>query len=120
LKCFAINRTYQKQFFDCIHSIYLIAEKLGIPLVDIPDHIKEQEAHVKNLSEEIKYWEAEEHAAYERCQTTKESLEEFLLSRPMFDANQQLKQKLEQVTKERDEYKFELKSERFWNKQRTT
>jgi hypothetical protein len=36
-----------KQFFDFIHSIYLITEKLGIPLVDIPDHIKEQEARVK-------------------------------------------------------------------------
>jgi hypothetical protein len=36
----------------------------------------------------------------------------------MFDTNQQLKQKLEQVTKERDKYKFELQSERFWNKQK--
>jgi hypothetical protein len=107
-----------KQFFDFIHSIYLIAEKLGIPLVDIPDRIKEQEARVKNLSEKIRYWESEEQAAYERCQTTKESLKEFLLNRPMFDANQQLKHKLEQVTKERDKYKFELESERFWNKRK--
>ena len=60
--------------------------------MDIPDH-KEQEARVKNLSEKIKYLESEEQATYERCQTTKKSLEEFLLSRPMFDANQQLKQK---------------------------
>jgi hypothetical protein len=48
-----------KQFFDCIHSIYLTVEKLGIPLVDVPDHVKEQEARIKNLSEWIKYWEAE-------------------------------------------------------------
>jgi hypothetical protein len=34
----------------------------------------------------------------------------------MFDANQQLKQELEQVTKERDKYKLDLQSERFWNK----
>ena len=26
-----------KQFFDCIHSIYLTAEKLGVPLEYIPD-----------------------------------------------------------------------------------
>ena len=30
-----------KQFFDFIHSMYLAAEKLGIPLIDLPDHIKE-------------------------------------------------------------------------------
>jgi hypothetical protein len=36
----------------------------------------------------------------------------------MFDANQQLKHKLEQVTQERDKYKFELESERFWNKRK--
>jgi hypothetical protein len=107
-----------KQFFDCIHSIYLTAQKFGVLLEDIPDHIKQQEARIKNLSEWIKYWESEEQAAYERCQTTKESLEEFLLSRPMFDVNQQLKQELEQITKERDKYKFELESERFWNKQK--
>jgi helix-turn-helix protein len=36
-----------KQFFDFIHSMYLTAEKLGIPLVDVADYIKEQEVHVK-------------------------------------------------------------------------
>ena len=85
-----------KQFFDFIHSIYLTAEKLGILLVDIPDHIKEQQARVKNLSEWIKYWEAEEQATYERYQMTEKSLQEFLLSRSLFDDNQELKQKLEQ------------------------
>lgn len=107
-----------KQFFDFIHSIYLTAEKLGILLVDIPDHIKEQQARVKNLSEWIKYWEAEEQATYERYQITEKSLQEFLLSRSLFDDYQELKQKLEQVIKERDKYKFELESERFWNKRK--
>jgi hypothetical protein len=48
-----------KQFFDCIHSMYLIAEKLGIPLEDIPVHIKQQGSSIKNPSHEIKYWELE-------------------------------------------------------------
>ena len=85
-----------KQFFDCIHSIYLIAEKLGIPLVDVSDHTKEQEVRVKNISESIKYREAEEQAVYERYQMTEKSLQEFLLSRSLFDDDQELKQKLEQ------------------------
>jgi hypothetical protein len=107
-----------KQFFDFIHSMYLTAEKLGIPLVDVFDHIKEQEVRVKNISESIKYWEAEEQAVYERYQMTEKSLQEFLLSRSLFDDNQELKRKLEQVTKQRDKYKFELESERFWNERK--
>jgi hypothetical protein len=34
----------------------------------------------------------------------------------MFDENQKLKQKLEQVTKERDKYKMELDHERIWKR----
>jgi len=105
-----------KQFFDFIHSMYLTAEKLGIPLVYVADYIKEQEVHVKNIKESIKYWEEEVQAMYEKYNTTEKSLKEFQLSRSLFDDNQELKLKLEQVTKERDKYKFDLESERFWNK----
>ena len=34
----------------------------------------------------------------------------------MFDENQKLKQKLEQVEKERDKYKMELDNERIWKR----
>ena len=107
-----------KQFFDFIHSMYLTAEKLGIPLVDVADYIKEQEVHVKNIRESVKYWEVEEQAIYEKYNTTEKSLHEFQLSRSLFDDNQELKRKLEQVTKQRDKYKFDLESERFWNKRK--
>jgi hypothetical protein len=107
-----------KQFFDFIHSMYLTVEKLGIPLVDVADYIKEQEVHVKNMVESVKYWEAEEQAIYEKYNTTEKSLHEFQLSRSLFDDNQELKRKLEQAIKERDKYKFELESERFWNKRK--
>jgi chromosome segregation ATPase len=113
--CFKANLPV-KQFFDCIHSIYLTAEKLDVPLEDISDYIKEQETHIKDLKESVKYWEAEAEAEFEKYHTTQESLKEFDMSRPMFDACQQLKQKLEQANKERDKYKCELESERFWNK----
>src|SRR5919202_2215450 len=66
-----------KQFFDFIHSMYLTAEKLGIPLVDVADYIKEQEVHVKNIRESVKYWEVEEQAIYEKYNTTEKSLHEF-------------------------------------------
>jgi hypothetical protein len=38
-----------KQFFDCIHGMYLIAEKLGILIEDIPDYIKQQEVRIQTL-----------------------------------------------------------------------
>src|SRR5918911_5228849 len=107
-----------KQFFDFIHSMYLTAEKLGIPLVDVADYIKQQEAHVRNMVESVKYWEAEEQAIYEKYNTTEKSLHEFQLSRSLFDDNQELKRKLEQAINERNKYKFELESERFWNKRK--
>jgi hypothetical protein len=98
--------------------MYLTVEKLGIPLVDVADYIKEQEDHVKNMVESVKYWEAEEQAIYEKYNTTEKSLHEFQLCRSLFDDNQELKRKLEQAIKERDKYKFELESERFWNKRK--
>lgn len=105
-----------KQFFDFVHTMYLTAEKLDIPLESFPNHIEEQKAQIENLSEQIKYFKSEKQIALENYQTTEERLEEFRMSRPMFEEGQQLKQKLEQVTKERDEYKIDLDHERIWNR----
>jgi hypothetical protein len=105
-----------KQFLDCVYTMYLTAEKLDIPLESFPNHIEEQKAQIENLSEQIKYFESEKQIALENYQTTEERLEEFSMSTPMFDENRQLKQKLEQVTKERDQYKIDLDHERIWNR----
>jgi hypothetical protein len=105
-----------KQFFDCVHTMYLTAEKLDIPLESFPNHIEEQKAQIENLSEQIKYFELEKQIALDKSHTTEKKLEEFSMSRPIFDENQELKKKLEQVTKERDEYKTDLDHERVWNR----
>jgi hypothetical protein len=107
-----------RQFLDCICSIYLTAEKIGIPVEDTLAYIKQQQTHVKDLKRWTMHWQSEEKDAMERCGATRELLEEFLLWRPTFDSNQQLKRKLEQVTKERDKYKFELQSEIFFRNER--
>lgn len=50
--------------------------------------------------------------------TTKRKLEEYWNDRPLFEKNQQLKQKLEEVNKERDMYKKELEQVRFWERKK--
>lgn len=113
--CFKENLSV-KQFFDCINSMYLTAEKLGIPLDDFPSYIEKLKSHIDEILEEIRYWNSEKESALEKYQTTEKLLLEFQMSRPMFDANQKLKQELEQVKKERDKYKIDLDHERIWKR----
>jgi hypothetical protein len=113
--CFKENLPVE-QFFDCIYSMYLAAEKLGIPLESFPSHIEELKAHIDSLKEEIRYWESEKQASLEKYQTTEKLLVEFQMSRPMFDANQRLKLELEQTKHERDKYKIDLEHERIWKR----
>jgi hypothetical protein len=105
-----------RQFFDLVYNLYLAAEKLDIPLESFPSYIEELKARIENLLQQIRYFESEKQIALERSQTTERLLEEFNMSRPMFDENQKLEQKLEQVTKERDKYKMELDHERIWKR----
>ena len=105
-----------RQFFDLVYNLYLAAEKLDIPLESFPSYIEELKVRIENLLEQIRYFESEKQIALERSQTTERLLEEFNMSRPMFDENQKLKQQLEQVEKERDKYKMELDHERIWKR----
>ena len=105
-----------KQFFDCIHSMYLTAKKIDVPLEDFPSYIEQQAARIESVSQQIKNLELEKQAALEKYQTTEKLVEEFSLSRPMFDEIQQSKQELQQVTLDRDKYKFEMENERFWKR----
>ena len=104
------------QFFDLVYNLYLAAEEFDIPLESFPSHIEELKARIENLLEQIRYFESEKQIALERSQITERLLEEFNMSRQMFDENQKLKQKLEHVTKERDKYKMELDHERIWKR----
>ena len=113
--CFKQNLPL-RQFFDLVYNMYLAAEEFDIPLESFPRYIEELKAHIENLLEKIRYFESETQIALERSQTTERLLEEFNMSRPMFDENQKLKQELEQVTKERDKYKMELDHERIWKR----
>jgi hypothetical protein len=92
--------------------MYLTAEKFGIPLEAFPAHIKELKNRIESLLRDISYWRSEKQAALEKCQTTEKLLEEFQMGRPIFDANQRLKQELKQATNDRDKYKLACGNER--------
>ena len=109
--CFKHNLPL-RQFFDLVYNLYLAAEEFDIPLESFPSHIEELKARIENLLQQIRYFESEKQIALERSRTTERSLEEFNMSRSMFDENQ----KLEQATKERDKYKMELDHERIWKR----
>ena len=113
--CFKQNLPL-RQFFDLVYNLYLAAEEFDITLESFPSHIEELKVRIENLLEQIRYFESEKQIALERSQTTERLLEECNRSRPMFDENQKLKQKLEQVEKERDKYKMELDHERIWKR----
>jgi hypothetical protein len=76
-----------RQFFDLVYNLYLAAEEFDIPLQSFPSHIEELKARIENLLEKIRYFESEKQIALERSQTTERLLEEFNMSRPMFDEN---------------------------------
>src|ERR1044072_4149423 len=103
--CFKQNLPL-RQFFDLVYNLYLAAEEFDFPLESFPSHIEELKARIENLLEQIRYFESEKQIALERSQITERLLEEFNMSRQMFDENQKLEQKLEDVTKERDKYKM--------------
>jgi len=96
--------------------MYLTAEKFDIPLEAFPAHIKELKNRIESLLRDISYWRSEKQAALEKCQTTEKLLEEFQMGRPIFDANQRLKQELKQATNDRDKYKLDLQHERLWQR----
>lgn len=113
--CFKQNLSV-KQFFDFIHSMYYTAEKFDIPIEDFHGHIEELKNSIESLLEQIRDLQSAKQAALEKYQMTERLLEEFRMSRPLFDAHQRLKQKLEQTTMERDSYKLELYHERLWKR----
>src|SRR6185437_4161126 len=113
--CFKQNLPL-RQFFDLVYKLYLAAEEFDIPLESFPSYIEELKACIENLLEQVRYFDSEKQIALKRSQITERLLEEFNMSRQMFDENQKLKQELEKVTKERDKYKMELDHERIWKR----
>ena len=71
-----------------------------------------------SLIDQIQQLKSEEKLALEGYHTTKRKLEEYWNDRPLFEKNQQLKQKLEEANQKGDIYKTELEQVRFWERKK--
>jgi hypothetical protein len=108
-----------KGFFDQVRELYWAAEKYETSLDEFPDYIKQLESNANVLVQEINQLKQEKQNALTNRQITAKLLEEFRMSRPLFEKNQELKQELEQVKNERDTYKIDLYHERLWKRKET-
>ena len=80
--------------------------------------IEQLKAEKDSLIDQIQQIKSEEKLALEGHHTTERKLEEYWNDRPLFEKNQQLKQKLEEANQERDIYKKELEQMRFWERKK--
>ena len=58
-------------------------------------------------TEEIEEKKLEKQQALEDYDVTLESLEEYMENRPLFETNKKLRERLDKVTQERDDYKLQ-------------
>jgi len=109
--CFKHNLPI-KDFVDDIHDLRRRANRLGIPLENLPSYVKRLEDTVHSLYEEIKQKRLEKEEALEDYDVTLELLEEYDANRPLFEENKKLREELDKVREQRDDYERELVSER--------
>jgi transcriptional regulator with XRE-family HTH domain/regulator of replication initiation timing len=109
--CFKQNLSV-KDFFDRVNEIYSAAEKLDVPLDELPSYIRQLKGNVQNLLIEIDQIKLEKQKALKDNDATLNVLEEFKKSRPLFNNNLQLKEELEKVKHEKDN----LEREGFWKR----
>lgn len=108
--CFKQNLSI-KDFVDAVHQLRCTANNLGVPLERLPSHVKQLESDADRLTEEVEEKKLEKQEALEDYDVTLESLEEYMENRPLFETNENLREQLDKVTKERDDYKLQLAKE---------
>jgi chromosome segregation ATPase len=108
--CFKHNRSIN-EFVNLIYHLSSTADKLGVPLGNLPSYIKQLENTVQRLDREIEDKRLEKQAALADCDATLELLEEFRANRPLFERNRKLREKLDEMTKLAGAYKREIDDE---------
>jgi type III secretory pathway component EscV len=109
--CFKHNLSI-KDFVDAVHQLRCTANDLGVPLERLPSHVKQLESDADRLTEEVEEKKLEKQEALEDYDVTLESLKEYMENRPLFEINEKLREQLDKVTKQRDNYKTQLAIER--------
>ena len=96
-----------------LFTSYVVQLELGIPLERLPSHLKRLENNALSLQEEVEEKRLEKEEALEDYDVTLELLEEYKANRPLFEENKKLRERLDKVRQQRDDYARELMGERF-------
>jgi hypothetical protein len=110
--CFKQNRSIN-EFVNLIYDLSSTADKLGVPLENLPSYIKQLESNAQRLDREIEDKRLEKQDALEDHDATLELLEEFSANRPLFETNQKLREQLDERTKVAGAYKREIDDGKF-------
>jgi hypothetical protein len=114
--CFKQNLSI-KEFVTLVHNISWKAEILGVPLENLPGHVKQLENKLHVITKQIEQKELEKQNAFEDYGATINLLEEFKRDKPLFETCREQKLELDKVKQERDSYKKELENlenEKLW------
>jgi hypothetical protein len=110
--CFKKNLSIN-EFANLVYDLSCTADKLGVPLKNLPSYIKQLESNVLRLDREIEVKRLEKKDALANYDATLELLEEFSANRPLFERNQKLRVQLDEMTKLAGSYKREIDGREF-------
>jgi len=110
--CFKHNLSI-KEFANLIYHLSSTADKLGVPLENLPNCIKQLQSNVNRLAEEIEDKKLEKQDAIADHDATLELLEEFSANRPLLETNQKLREQLDEMTKIALAYRREIDGRKF-------
>jgi hypothetical protein len=110
--CFKKNLSI-KEFANLVYDLSCIADKLGVPLENLPNYIKQLERNVQRLDREIEEKRLDKQDAIADHDATLELLEEFSANRPLLETNQKQREQLEEMTKIALAYRRELDGRKF-------
>src|SRR5690349_6461602 len=94
--CFKHNPSI-KEFVTLVHNISWRAEILGVPLENLPGHVKQLENDLHVITKQIEQKELEKQNAFNEYGVTINLLDEFNRYRPLFETCREQKLELDKV-----------------------
>jgi transcriptional regulator with XRE-family HTH domain len=104
-----------EDFVSLVTNMYNTADKLGVPLDRLPAYITELKDRIDALRNEIDQIEAKKQDAFNDCNMTLESLQEYNANKPFIQQIRKLKQQLADKDEEIRKGKEGLETERLFN-----
>jgi hypothetical protein len=111
IHCFRRGLDLQ-EFFDIVEEVASYSDELGIPLEDLPGHIKQERKSLEKLNSQIKDARTNLSAVLQNNDVTLTDLENYRSEKPFMDTLVETQEELADVAKERDRLRGQLIEER--------